>query len=254
MTIKVASLFRYPIKGLSPEPMSQVQLEAGHYFPGDRIFAIENGRSGFDPLAPQFLPKTRFLMLMKHEQLAKLTTHYQDASGELTLSRQGEPEITFAVRTEAGRQALRDYLIAFFKPKISVDPEILAAPEGFRFTDSRRSGFVSLLNLNSVRDLSRLAGAEVDPLRFRANLHFDGLPAWQEMQWVGRSLHIGGAQLKILKAIDRCPATQVNPLTAQRDLDMVGLLEQNFGHNQCGVYAKIIQSGSISTQDRIELI
>ena len=254
MTIKVETLYRYPIKGLSPEQVSQVQVEAGQYFPGDRIFAIENGRSGFDPLAPQFLPKTRFLMLMKHEQLARLTTHYDEANGELTLAHQGERKITFALRAEAGRQALRDYLIAFFKPKINVDPQILAAPEGFRFTDSRRSGFVSLLNLNSVRDLSRLAGAEVDPLRFRANLHFDGLAAWQEMQWIGQKLQIGEAQLKILKAIDRCPATHVNPLTAQRDLDMVGLLEENFGHNQCGIYAKIIQTGLISAQDQIELI
>ena len=254
MTIRVESLYIYPVKGLSPQPLAQAQLERDQYFPGDRIFAIENGRSGFDPLAPHFLPKTRFLMLMKHEKMARLTTHYDATSKTLSLSQKGQPDFSVSVNTQDGQQALRDYLIAFFKPELNVDPEILAAPDGFRFTDSKRSGFISLLNLNSIADLSRLAAATVDPLRFRANVHFDGLPAWQEMQWIGRKLQIGGAKLEILKAIDRCPATQVNPLTARRDINIVELLERNFDHNQCGIYAKVIQSGPISQGDRIELI
>ena len=254
MTIWVEGLFRYPIKGLSPEQLSQAQLQAGQYFPGDRIFAIENGRSGFDPLAPQFLPKTRLLMLMRHEKLAQLTTKYNETSGDLTLTHKGQNDLIFSLRTTEGRKALRDYLIAFFQPELKIDPQILSAPDGFRFTDSRRSGYVSLLNLNSIEDLSRLAKEQIHPLRFRANLHFRGLPAWQEMEWIGRKIQIGGARLEILKAIDRCPATQVNPLTAQRDQDIVALLERNFDHNQCGIYAKVIQSGSISIQDRIEMI
>ncbi|MEA2934800.1 MAG: uncharacterized protein QOD74_1446, partial [Variibacter sp.] len=36
----VASLYRYPVKGLSPEPLDQAVLERGEYFPADRLFAI----------------------------------------------------------------------------------------------------------------------------------------------------------------------------------------------------------------------
>ena len=46
---RIAALYRYPVKGLSPEPLERVSLQAGGTFPGDRAFAIENGPSGFDP-------------------------------------------------------------------------------------------------------------------------------------------------------------------------------------------------------------
>jgi uncharacterized protein YcbX len=51
--MRISSLYRYPVKGLSPERLDKVSLTAGHYFPGDRLFAVENGRAGFDPAAPE---------------------------------------------------------------------------------------------------------------------------------------------------------------------------------------------------------
>ena len=50
-TRQIAGLYRYPVKGLSPEPLPRVALEAGQTFPADRRYAIENGPSGFDPAA-----------------------------------------------------------------------------------------------------------------------------------------------------------------------------------------------------------
>ena len=50
---RLESIYRYPVKGLSPEKLQRVHwLEAGSTFPADRLFAIENGPSGFDPAAP----------------------------------------------------------------------------------------------------------------------------------------------------------------------------------------------------------
>ncbi|MFM9152376.1 MAG: hypothetical protein ACKOPC_02005, partial [Methylocystis sp.] len=69
------SLYRYPVKGLSPEPLMSVELIESAYFPGDRLFALENGPSGFDPEAPVHQPKIKFLMLMKNDALAKLKSH-----------------------------------------------------------------------------------------------------------------------------------------------------------------------------------
>ncbi|MCD6071365.1 MAG: molybdenum cofactor sulfurase, partial [Microvirga sp.] len=74
MTIRIASLQRYPVKGLSPESLSSVTLTKGDYFPGDRLFAIENGPAGFEPDNPQHQPKIKFLMLMRNESLARLRT------------------------------------------------------------------------------------------------------------------------------------------------------------------------------------
>ena len=79
---RLESIYRYPVKGLSPEkPRSGTGSKPGRRFPADRLFAIENGPSGFDPAAPSYLPKTRFLMLMRNERLATLDTRYDDATG-----------------------------------------------------------------------------------------------------------------------------------------------------------------------------
>ena len=78
---RLESIYRYPVKGLSPEKPGAGTAEPGATFPADRMFAIENGPSGFDPAAPCYQPKTRFLMLMRNERLATLDTHYDDATG-----------------------------------------------------------------------------------------------------------------------------------------------------------------------------
>src|SRR5215470_4627552 len=85
----VDSLYRYPVKGLSPERLTRAQLTKGQTVPGDRLYAIENGPSGFDPAAPKYLPKTQFLMLMRNERLAMLETHYDDATQVLTIRGEG---------------------------------------------------------------------------------------------------------------------------------------------------------------------
>src|SRR6267154_6827809 len=86
---KIASLYRYPVKGLSPEPLASVALEVGQTFPADRRYAIENGPSGIDPAGPKWLAKAYFLMLMRDEWLAALHTHFDDASNVFTISREG---------------------------------------------------------------------------------------------------------------------------------------------------------------------
>ena len=67
---QVQSIYRYPVKGLSPERLARAELRAGEYFPGDRLFAVENGPSGFDPADPQHQPKIKYLMLLRNERLA----------------------------------------------------------------------------------------------------------------------------------------------------------------------------------------
>ena len=62
---RITSLYRYPVKGLTPERLASVALEIGKTFPCDRIYAIENGPGRFDPGSPRHLPKINFLMLMR---------------------------------------------------------------------------------------------------------------------------------------------------------------------------------------------
>ena len=89
----------------------------------------------------------------------------------------------------------------------------------------------------------------VDPIRFRANVYFDGATAWSEHDWIGSELSLGAARLRVISPITRCAATQVNPQSAERDLDIVAALQHSFGHINMGVYAEVLADGEIAVGD-----
>src|ERR1044072_5843750 len=206
MIARIESIYRYPVKGLSPEPLARATLKAGEYFPGARVFAIENGPSGFDPAAPQHEPKIKFLMLMRNERLATLRTRYEDATGTLSIEQDGRSALRADLATREGRLAVEAFFRRFMPAELRGPPKVLAAPSGYRFTDSR-SGFVSIINLASVAALETIVRVPVTPLRFRANLYVAGWPAWHEFELVDREIAIGNARLKVTKRIVRCAAT-----------------------------------------------
>ena len=251
--VRIEALYRYPVKGLSPEPLQDVVLEAGAYFPNDRLFAIENGPSGFDPANPKHQPKIKFLMLMRNEALARLATRFDPSSGILTIRSEGRVAAEGALNDPAGRLAIETFLKGYLPDALRGVPKLLAAPPGFRFTDSPR-GFVSLINLASVSALEDMTGASVDPLRFRANLHVSGLTPWSELDLVGRTLAgPGGTTLRIIKRTERCAATNVDPVTGIRDLTIPRTLDDHFRHTDCGVYAEVLEGGRLQAGDSLVL-
>jgi uncharacterized protein YcbX len=252
MSIRIASLQRYPVKGLSPETLTQVVLTKGDYFPGDRLFAIENGPAGFDPDNPQHQPKIKFLMLMRNESLARLKTRYLDSITTLFIEEGGREVARGDLSTREGRLAVEAFFRRFMPGELRGPPKMLAAPEGFRFTDSRR-GFVSLINLASVRQLENVVGVPVDPLRFRGNIHVEGLNPWAEFDLVGQVLTTAsGLRLKVTKRIERCAATNVDPETGRRDLEIPKSLMKAYGHFDCGIYAEVLSDGMLGTGDSLE--
>src|ERR687898_2086502 len=133
--MRISSLYRYPVKGLSPERVADVLLVKDGYFPGDRLFAVENGPSGFDPSNPQHQPKIKFLMLMRNESLARLRTRYEDETATLVIEEGGREAVRGDLSTREGRLAVEAFFRRFMPGELRGPPKVLAAPEGFRFTD-----------------------------------------------------------------------------------------------------------------------
>ena len=238
----VASIYRYPVKGLSPEKLPEVALTPGQTLPGDRRYAIENGPSGFDPAEPKHFPKIKYLMLMREERLAALDTRYDDAGGTLSI-RAGDTEASGDLRTADGRAAIEGYFAAHFADELRGPPRVLQA-DGFSFSDVAAK-VVSIINLASVAAIEDMVGAPVHPLRFRGNLHVTGWPAWHEFDLLGKTLALGDIRLKVVKRIVRCAAVNVDPETAARDMQIPKALMQNLGHADCGVYAEVITGGTL---------
>jgi uncharacterized protein YcbX len=249
MPAQIASLYRYPVKGLSPEPLPHVALDAGQTFPADRRYAIENGPSGFDPNAPGWLPKAYFLMLMRNERLAGLQTHFEDSTHLLTIRKDGEVAARGDLETAEGRAAIERFFISNFAPELKGPPKVLSVP-GHSFSDVARK-VVSIINLTSVAAIEGLVGQPVHPLRFRANMYVAGWPAWHEFELIDRKLAIGDVRLKVVKRIVRCAAVNVDPETAARDLEIPRALERRLGHADCGIYAEVIAGGTIGVGDEI---
>ena len=249
--IRVADLYRYPVKGLSPERLDVAELETSGYFPGDRLYAIENSPSGFNEVAPRHLPKVAYVMLMREEELARLVTRFEPETHHLSVEHEGRTVVNADLTAREGRAAVCAFLKGFLPHRLRGEPRVLAAPEGYRFTDSR-NGYVSLINLASVRAIEAFVGSPVDPLRFRGNVLVEGLAPWTEFDLVGRVVEApSGLRLKVSARTDRCAATNVDPRTGRRDLAIPRALRTHLGHADCGVYAEVIAGGTLRTGDAL---
>jgi uncharacterized protein YcbX len=244
----IQAIYRYPVKGLSPEALIRTRLAVCETLPADRLYAIENGPSGFDPAAPRYQPKQRYLMLMRNERLARLHTSFEDANQTLVIELDGREVARGDLHTSEGRTTIERFFANFCVDELRGAPRVLQAP-GFSFSDVARK-VVSIINLASVAAIERLIGMPVHPLRFRASLYVTGWPAWREFDLVGQEITIGKeARLKIVKRIVRCAAIDVDPDTGIRDLSIPHALMRSFGHADCGVYGEVVSAGEIARGD-----
>lgn len=245
MEALVTGLFRYPIKGFSPEPMAQADLVPGRAIAQDRRWVVENGPSGFDPAAPAWVPKMRFAVLAAHPVVASARTHVRGT--DLAVSAPGHSDFHGDLADEAGREGFADWVRGVLGEDARDGVRVLEAPD-YHFLD-HPAGHISIVNLASVRDLEARIGKPVDPLRFRANLYVEGWPPWVENDWKGKNLLLGLARATVFAPIVRCAATEVDPQTAKKDLPLVEHLFEQYGHRDCGIYVQVTHGGTVRVGD-----
>jgi len=247
----IAALYTYPVKGLSPAPLEAVDLTPGEAFPWDRAFAIENGTRLFDEAAPRHLPKTKFFMLARQERLAELATRFDPATRHLTVQHQDRIVLEANLSDTEGRQAVEAFFDRFMQDEAKGPARLVRAP-GFSFSDVPAK-CLSIINLASVRALEEVIGKPIDPMRFRANIYVEGLEPWADHKWVEKDLRIGDIKARGLLETTRCPATNVDPARAVRDLDIPDTLREAFGHTNLGLYVNVETTGSIGIGDEVAL-
>ncbi len=261
----IDALWRHPIKGFTPEAVAEALLCPDEFFPHDRLYAFEVGPSGFDFDAPKTISKMKFAVLARFPAVARMQTRYDEVSETFEIS-DGRGKHAFDLTSPAGRHALARHVeTVLSEHEAEYDPvrqplTLLRSPSfeevrsHFRFTDSGK-GFVSFLNLNSLRDVGQRIGIELDPLRLRANIWMEDLEAFEDHDWVGRHIRLGeeGPELEVLKPIVRCVATHVNPETALRDIDLCMALWDHYGHRDCGIYARVVKGGEVRPGNTISV-
>lgn len=249
MARTLVRLHRYPVKGMSAERLPEVALSAGRALPCDRRFALAHGAGTVDPARPQWAPKSQFLMLARHARLAELSLALDAERGTLRLRRGQDALAEGAVDDPQVRADVAAAVQAHMGEEAKGAVRLVEAAETV-FTDVPEP-WVSLINLESIRDLEAAVEAPLDPLRFRANLYYEGGTPWEERDWVGREVQVGSARLRVEEPIGRCAATNVDPSSAARDMNLPRELQRLYGHTEMGVYASVASGGAVREGDAL---
>jgi uncharacterized protein len=240
MTIRLAHIFRHPIKAYGREPLASVRLSAGEGLPFDREWAVAHEAA---QLSPGWNPCMNFTRGAKAPALMAVTAALDEAARRVTLTHPGAGRITVAPDDPADQTRL----LAWADPLI---PETRARPfavvrGGVAMTDSDYPS-ISVLSLASLADLGTRMGMDLSFHRWRANLWLEGAEPWAEWGWIGQRFRLGGAVLEVVERITRCVATTVDPETGKVAGDTLAALETGFGHQDFGVFARVINGGDIA--------
>jgi GntR family transcriptional regulator/MocR family aminotransferase len=242
------NIYRYPIKGLSAQPLPRIELEAKKPFPHDRVFALVRPGAPFDTSDPRWGKKGLFVMLMLEEALARVRTTLDVETLQLTITQDNHQLIAADLNDESARARVEEIFWQLV-PGFRSAPTLVRARDG-HFMD-KPDNVISLINLATVRSLEEAWGYKIDPLRFRANFYIDGARPWGEFEWIGSDIQIGDGVFRVDRRNGRCGATNVNPETGRRDLDLPGSLRAAFGHKEFGIYLVAREGGRVTVGDTV---
>ncbi|MGC2857485.1 MOSC domain-containing protein [Novispirillum sp. DQ9] len=246
-TMTIAALYRYPVKGLSPEPLDRCVLEPGAALPGDRRFALLAGSAPFDALRPTWQPRTAFVTLRSHPRVGDLTTRWISVANTLTVERNGKQVARGDLTTAIGRAMLEEFFGAYLKED-GPTPRIVEA-QGFSFSDTREQ-VVSIITRASLAELERVGGKPVDERRLRANIVLDGTEAWAEDTWHGRRLRLGAAVVEVITPPAPLHSSEATPDTGIADSTLARLLKGGLGRSGFGVHARVVAGGAVAVGDQ----
>ncbi len=248
---QVAHLCRHPIKSVGYEEVERVALTVGKAFPFDREWAIAHEAASFEGAPDGWQPKRNFLRGVAAEGLMAVSCTADPAARSLVLRQPVLGEIRVAPDDPADSTRLIDWLLPLWPDSRPAPSRVVRAP-GQAMTDVPEA-WVAVLNLASNRALGQRLGQALSIHRWRGNIWLDGLAPWEEFGLIGRRLHVGGAVLEVMVRITRCQATMANPDTGRRDADTLGALNDGYGHQDFGVYARVVDGGDVARGDGVEM-
>lgn len=259
---QVVALYRYPVKGFTPEPRESLTVLPNGRVRGDRVLAFRYA----DAPAPDgegWMPKINYAVLSHTPGIARAKLRFDEAAGSLRIEFPDGRVVAERLDPE-GRQKLAQavgvFAIAQRYGPLHGHPEKLPLQlvgnlDGQHFHDSA-AGRVTLFSRASLGALGgALDDPDLDERRFRANIVIDGVDEWAELAWPGRKVRIGhpGVEFEVAKTVGRCVATHANPVTGEHDCDVLNTLTRVFGHEKptFAVSMQAASGGEIKAGDEV---
>ncbi len=250
MSVRVAEIWRHPIKAHGRERVDAVTLSKGAAMPWDRRWAVAHERSCFDVKHPRWQPCQEFSRGAKSPGLQAIRARVDPDYRTMTLSHPDRPEITIDADNDDDACRFIQWVMPISNGNRMLPARLVRAPDA-AMTDTGYQS-ISLINLATHRAVETQLGHEISPLRWRGNLLIEGLAPWAEMEWVGRTIRLGEVEMEIVEPITRCMATTANPENGLRDAETLKALKDGWGHQECGVYARVTKGGNLRETDVIE--
>ncbi len=239
--ITVTDIWRYPLKGIGRETVDAVDLIAEHTMTGDRIWAV--AQEGTD-MSPVWRSCRNFARGAKAPHLQAISSRTM-GDGAIVLTHPTGGEISVSLPQDGPR--VIEWLCQFW-PKNRPALTNVTQAHARGMTDSDYPS-VSIMNHASLRALSQKSGYSVEAERFRGNIWIDGAAPWEEHDLIGKTITLGGTSIEIIESIQRCLATHANPKSGQRDIDMLEILNRDWGHQNFGVNGIVKSNGKVAIGD-----
>lgn len=248
----VASLHRYPIKSHGREQIDAVTLIEGQTMPWDRVWAVTHEATKFDVASPAWISCRNFMIGSRTPGLAGIWATLDETTRQVSLRHADLEDISFHPDDADDVVRFLTWVAPLCPPERGTPSGIVSVP-GRGMTDSPLAS-VSIMNTASHADVASKMDSPIELERWRGNIFLDDTPAWAELEWIGRDIRIGDAVLRVRERIKRCSVTNTNPVSGVRDTDTLDTLNTHFGHQDFGVYAEVVTSGSLSVGAKAELL
>lgn len=260
---RIAALYRYPVKGFTPEACETLTVLDEGRIAGDRVLGIRFANT--EAADDAWSKKTEMVALMNTPGLARLHMKFEEEALRLRISLASTVLVDEVLNNEGRKRlatAVADYVLTLDENPLAGHPERLplrVIGDGItpRYHDAE-AGQVTLHGRGSLQVLTAaLANAEGSELRFRSNIALEGLGAWEEHSWVGRKVRIGTVEFDVIKLKFRCLATHANPQTGERDLPILTTLTTVFGQEKPTFAVAMVPSragGHLHVGDHVTLV
>ncbi len=244
---QLAEIWRYPVKAHGREQVDSAPLSPGQGLPWDRIWAVAHERSDSD--GSEWARCRNFTRGAGAPRLQAITSSVDEEQGTVTFR---HPDLADLIcNPDKDPEALVAWSNQLV-PEGRTKSARIVRGQGFGFHDTAYQS-ISIASFASHDAVSEKAGIPLSKDRWRCNLWLDGLSAWDEFDWVGRTIQIGEAVLEVTERSVRCMMTHANPETGERDVEVLKLLK-TFGHHEFTVQATVKNGGIIRQGDEVTLL
>lgn len=228
---EIKQIRRYPVKGMSGEDLEEATVTLNGIV-GDRVYAFVDDNSP-SPRFPWMTSRQAREFLLYEPRFLSVPSRIEIKSKDGSCYLIDDKEFENMLEEKYGYSLSLKY------------------NENGCF-DSKP---ISLISLDTVRELEKETGVILDHRRFRANFYakWSNDRPFYEDELVGRSLQVGDVRIEIVKKDSRCVVPTLDPKTSEASPILLKVIQSN--HRGCaGVYATVKQEGSAKVDESIFLI